>query len=62
MTMATCLSRSFGFLQDQDLYLTCRLRRRQEKLGQGGHGLWSSSFSPKWKVVEVVMVHLLENF
>ena len=39
MTMATCLSSSLGSLQDQAPPLTCRLRRRREKLGQGGHGL-----------------------
>ena len=35
MTMATC----FDSLQYQDPLLTYRMRRRREKLGQGGHGL-----------------------
>ena len=37
--MATCLSSSLDSLQFQDPLITCRMRRRQEKLGQGGHGL-----------------------
>ena len=36
---ATCLSNSLDALQDQDPPPTCRLQRRREKLGQGGHGL-----------------------
>ncbi len=39
MTMATCLSSNLDALQDQNPAPTCRLRRRREKLGQGGHGL-----------------------
>ena len=39
MTMASCLSSSLDALQGQDPPPTCRLRRRREKLGQGGHGL-----------------------
>ena len=39
MTMATCLSNSLDSFKDQDPPLTCRLRRRREKLGQGGDGL-----------------------
>ena len=37
--MATFLS-SLDALQDQDPPPACRLRRRREKLGQGGHGLF----------------------
>ena len=53
MTVATCLSSSLDSLQHQDPPLTCKLRRRREKLGQGGHGLghhllgWSCSSSPQ---------------
>ena len=39
MTIASCLSSSFDSLQYQDPPLTCRMRRRPEKLGQGGHEL-----------------------
>jgi len=39
MTMASCLSSSLDSLQYKDPPLTCRMRRRREKLGQGGHGL-----------------------
>ena len=39
MTMATLLSSILDALQDQDPFAACRLRRRREKLGQGGHGL-----------------------
>ena len=39
MTMATWLSSSLDSLQYQDPPLTCRMRIRREKSGQGGHGL-----------------------
>ena len=39
MTMATCLSSSLDSFRDQDPPVTCRMRRRREKLGQDVHGL-----------------------
>jgi hypothetical protein len=37
--MATCLSSSLDSLLIPRSSLTCRMRRRREDMGQGGHGL-----------------------